>query len=123
MRDLLSRKDLIDTLYVMEHDYFFNIDEAVKSLFQARTIIRKYIKTKEIKDRSLINHVIIVNNILGVKRTNFAFYNTFTDFEFQFIKSALIFMSIYDANTGDEIEHDHPLLSLFNDIIERHKKL
>ena len=41
MRELLSRKDLIESLYVLENDYIINIDEAVKSLFQAITIIRK----------------------------------------------------------------------------------
>ena len=41
MRELLSRKDLTESLYVLDNDYFINIDEAVKSLFQARTIIRK----------------------------------------------------------------------------------
>ena len=44
MRELLSRKDLTESLYVLDSDYFINIDEAVKSLFQARTIIRKYLK-------------------------------------------------------------------------------
>lgn len=121
MRELLSRKDLIESLYVLENDYIINIDEAVKSLFQARTIIRKYLKTNDIKDRSLLNSVIIVNNILGVKRTNFAFYNTFTDLEFAYIKAVLIFINIYDVNFGCDIEYDDPLLSIFLDTIERHK--
>lgn len=119
MRELLSRKDLIESLYDLENDYFINIDEAVKSLFQARTIIRKYLKTNDIKDRSLLNSVIIVNNILGVKRTNFAFYNTFTDLEFSYIKSALIFANIYDNNFGCEIEFDEPILLLFKDCLQR----
>lgn len=122
MRDLLSRKDLLESIYILDNDYFFNIEEAIKSLFQARTIIRKYIKTKEIKDKSLINHVIIVNNILGVKRTNYALYNTFDDEEFSFIKSVLLFMDIHDKNFGDEIEHDLPLYSLFEDTLERYRK-
>lgn len=121
MRELLSRKDLIESLYVLENDYFINIDEAVKSLFQARTIIRKYLKTNDIKDRSLLNSVIIVNNILDVKRTNFAFYNTFTDIEFAYIKSILIFINIYDVDFGFDVEHDEPLLSIFIDTLERHK--
>ncbi len=119
MRELLSRKDLIESLYVLENDYIINIDEAVKSLFQARTIIRKYLKTNDIKDRSLLNSVIIVNNILGVKRTNFAFYNTFTDLEFAYIKSALIFANIYDSNFGCEIEFDEPIYLLFKDCLQR----
>lgn len=122
MRELLSRKDLIESLYILDDDYFFNIDESVKSLFQARTIIRKYMKTNEIKDRSLINHVIIVNNILGVNRTNFAFFNTFDDREYKYIKSVLLFMNIHDIHYGFDIDHDEPLLALFNDTLERHKK-
>lgn len=121
MRELLSRKDLIDSLFILDDDYYFNIDESVKSLFQARTIIRKYIKTSDIKDRSLINHVIIVNNILGVKRTNFAFFNTFDDKEFSYLKSVLMFMDIYDIEFGCDISHDQPLLDLFIDTLERHK--
>lgn len=119
MRELLSRKDLTESLYVLDSDYFINIDEAVKSLFQARTIIRKYLKTNEIKDRSLLNNVIIVNNILGVKRTNFAFYNTFTDIEFSYIKSALIFANIYDNDFGTDVEHDAPIYLLFEDCLRR----
>lgn len=119
MRELLSRKDLTESLYVLDSDYFINIDEAVKSLFQARTIIRKYLKTNEIKDRSLLNNVIIVNNILGVKRTNFAFYNTFTDIEFSYIKSALIFANIYDNDFGTDVDHDAPIYLLFEDCLRR----
>lgn len=119
MRELLSRKDLTESLYVLDNDYFINIDEAVKSLFQARTIIRKYLKTNEIKDRSLLNNVIIVNNILGVKRTNFAFYNTFTDIEFSYIKSALIFANIYDNDFGTDVDHDAPIYLLFEDCLRR----
>lgn len=121
MRELLSRKDLIESLYVLENDYFINIDEAVKSLFQARTIIRKYLKTNDIKDRSLLNSVIIVNNILGVKRANFSFYNTFNDVEFSYLKSVLLFMDIYDINFGDDIEYDKPIFHLFQHTLERHK--
>ena len=119
MRELLSRKDLTESLYVLDSDYFINIDEAVKSLFQARTIIRKYLKTNEIKDRSLLNNVIIVNNILGVRRTNFAFYNTFTDIEFSYIKSALIFANIYDNDFGTDVDHDAPIYLLFEDCLRR----
>lgn len=119
MRELLSRKDLIESLYVLDNDYYINIDDAVKSLYQARSIIRKYLKTNLIKDRSLLNNVIIVNNILGIKRTNFAFYNTFNDIEFSYIKSALLFANIYDNNFGNDIEFDDPIYLLFKDCLRR----
>lgn len=119
MRKLLSRVELVDLLYSQDIDYMVNINEAVRSLFQARTIIRKYIKTTDIKDRLLLNHIIIVNNLLGVKRTNFALYNSLTDIEFSYIKSVLIFIDIYDIEFGYEVDEDEPLLELFNDTLKR----
>lgn len=120
MRELISTKDLIDAL-ILEEDYYFNIDESIKSIIQARTIIRKYIKNKELKDRALLNHVIIVNNLLGVRRTNYAFYSTFNDEEFKYIKSVLLFMDIYDNKFGTHIDYDTPILELFIDTLNRHK--
>ncbi len=119
MRKLLSRVELVDSLYSQDIDYMVNINEAVRSLFQARTIIRKYIKTTDIKDRLLLNHIIIVNNLLGVKRTNFALYNSLTDTEFSYIKSVLLFIDIYDIEFGSEVDEDEPLLELFNDTLKR----
>lgn len=119
MRKLLSRVELVDSLYSQDIDYMVNINEAVRSLFQARTIIRKYIKTTDIKDRLLLNHIIIVNNLLGVKRTNFALYNSLTDTEFSYIKSVLLFINIYDIEFGSEVDEDEPLLELFNDTLKR----
>ena len=119
MRKLLSRVELGDSLYSQDIDYMVNINEAVRSLFQARTIIRKYIKTTDIKDRLLLNHIIIVNNLLGVKRTNFALYNSLTDTEFSYIKSVLLFIDIYDIEFGSEVDEDEPLLELFNDTLKR----
>ena len=119
MRKLLSRVELVDSLYSQDIDYMVNINEAVRSLFQARTIIRKYIKTTDIKDRLLLNHIIIVNNLLGVKRTNFALYNSLTDIEFSYIKSVLLFIDIYDIEFGSEVDEDEPLLELFNDTLKR----
>lgn len=119
MRKLLSRVELVDSLYSQDIDYMVNINEAVRSLFQARTIIRKYIKTTDIKDRLLLNHIIIVNNLLGVKRTNFALYNSLTDIEFSYIKSVLLFIDIYDIEFGSDVDEDEPLLELFNDTLKR----
>lgn len=119
MRKLLSRVELVDSLYSQDIDYMVNINEAVRSLFQARTIIRKYIKTTDIKDRLLLNHIIIVNNLLGVKRTNFALYNSLTDTEFSYIKSVLLFIDIYDIEFGSDVDEDEPLLELFNDTLKR----
>lgn len=119
MRKLLSRVELVDSLYYQDIDYMVNVNEAVRSLFQARTIIRKYIKTTDIKDRLLLNHIIIVNNLLGVKRTNFALYNSLTDVEFSYIKSVLLFLNVYDIEFGSEVDEDEPLLELFNDTLQR----
>ncbi len=121
MREILSRKDLISSLCDLDFDYFINIDDAVKSIYASRTIIRKYIKSNDIKDKLLLNNVIITNNIFGVKLTNYAFYHTFSDEEYKFVKSVLIFLNVYDDTFGFEIEEDVHLLSLFNDTLQRYK--
>lgn len=121
MREILSRKDLLEALYDLDFEYSINIDDAVKSMFQARSIIRKYIKTKDVKDKLLINSVIISNNILGVKLTNYALYHTFDDFEYSYIKSVLIFLNIYDQTFGYDIDEDVSLYNLFKDTLVRYK--
>lgn len=121
MREILSRKDLLESLYELDFEYSINIDDAVKSMFQARSIIRKYIKTKDVKDKLLINSVIISNNILGVKLTNYALYHTFDDFEYSYIKSVLIFLNIYDQTFGYDIDEDVSLYNLFKDTLVRYK--
>lgn len=121
MREILSRKDLVESLYDLDFDYYVNIDDAVKSLYVARTIIRKYIKTNDIKDKMLLNNIIITNNIFGIKLSNYAFYHTFTDEEYKFVKSVLIFLNIYDNTFGFDVEEDEPLLNLFHDTLSRYK--
>lgn len=121
MREILSRKDLLEALYDLDFEYSINIDDAVKSMFQARSIIRKYIKTKDVKDKLLINSVIISNNILGVKLTNYALYHTFDDFEYSYIKSVFVFLNIYDQTFGYDIDEDVPLYNLFKDTLIRYK--
>lgn len=121
MREILSRKELINSLCDLDFDYFINIDDAVKSIYASRTIIRKYVKSNDIKDKLLLNNVIITNNIFGVKLSNYAFYHTFTNDEYRFIKSVLVFLNIYDESFGFEIEEDQALLDLFNDTLSRYK--
>ena len=121
MREILSRKELINSLCDLDFDYFINIDDAVKSIYASRTIIRKYIKSNDIKDKLLLNNVIITNNIFGVKLSNYAFYHTFSNEEYKFIKSVLVFLNIYDESFGFEIEEDQALLDLFNDTLLRYK--
>lgn len=121
MREILSRKDLVESLYDLDFDYYVNIDDAVKALYASRTIIRKYIKTNDIKDKVLLNNVIITNNIFGVKLSNYAFYHTFDDEEFKFVKSVLVFLNIYDNKFGFDIDEDVHLLNLFNDTLSRYK--
>lgn len=121
MREILTRKDLIKSLCELDFDYYINIDDAVKSIYASRTIIRKYIKSNDIKDKLLLNNVIITNNIFGVKLSNYAFYHTFTDDEYKFVKSVLVFLNIYDNTFGFEVEEDESLLNLFNDTLCRYK--
>ena len=122
MREVLSRKDLTTSLYNLDIEYHINIDEAVRSVFQTRTIIRKYVRTNDIQDKRLINNVIIINNIIGVKLTNYALYHTFDDFEYRYIKAVLIFLNIYDESFGFDVDEDIPLLNLFNDTLSRYNK-
>lgn len=122
MREVLSRKDLTTSLYDLDIEYHINIDEAVRSVFQTRTIIRKYVRTNDIQDKRLINNVIIINNIIGVKLTNYALYHTFDDFEYRYIKAVLIFLNIYDESFGFDVDEDIPLLNLFNDTLSRYNK-
>lgn len=121
MREVLSKRELTESLYNLDSNYFVNIDDAVRSIIAARTIIRKYIRTNDIKDKLLLNNIIIANNILGVKLTNYAIYNTFDDIEFSFVKSVLLFLNIYDNAFGFENENDEALLALFNDTLMRYK--
>lgn len=121
MREVLSKRELTENLYNLDSNYYINIDDAVKSIIAARTIIRKYIRSNDIKDKLLLNNIIIANNILGVKLTNYAIYNTFDDIEFPYAKSVLVFLNIYDSKFGFENDCDKPLLDLFNDTLMRYK--
>lgn len=121
-KEILSKSQIIDLLYSYNFNYYVEINDAVKSLFTARHIIRKYIKTQDIKDKLLINSIIIANNILGIKLTNVAIYNIFNDEEYKYIKAVLVFLNIYDNNYGDNFEVDIHLINLFNDTLNRYQK-
>lgn len=120
MRDLLSRRELTDSLNSLEYDYPVHIETAISSVFQARTIIRKYIATTVIKDRLLVNNIIICNNILGPEVTNYAVYHSMDDVEYQYAKSVLLFLDIYDIRFGTDIDEDTSLLDLFIDTLTRY---
>lgn len=123
MREVLSKRELTENLYNLDSNYYINIDDAVRSIIAARTIIRKYMRSNDIKDKLLLNNIIIANNILGVKLTNYAIYNTFDDNEFPYAKSVLLFLNIYDSKFGFENDLDKPLLDLFNDTLTRYKNI
>ncbi len=120
MRDLLSRRELTESLYELDFDYPVHIDTAITAIFQARTIIRKYINTTVIKDRLLVNNIIITNNILGPEITNYAIYHALDDQEYQHIKSVLLFLDIYDIRFGTNIDEDTALYELFVDTLTRY---
>lgn len=120
MRDLLSRRELTDSLNSLEYDYPVHIDTAISAVFQARTIIRKYMASTVIKDRLLVNNIIICNNILGPEVTNYAIYHSMDDVEYQHAKSVLLFLDIYDIRFGTDIDEDSSLYELFVDTLARY---
>ena len=108
--DNLTESNLL--LYAAKHYYnprFSDIDEFYEDLKRFKYIkrlLRRYIKTHDLKTQLLLNHIIIIYNIFGDAGTPLLFYKLEKEY-WSSLKSILIFLNRIDENSFPSIEVDN----------------
>jgi hypothetical protein len=95
--------------------------EDLKRIKYIRKLITRYIEKGELKERLILNHIIILNNVFGPEALSKILYLKLND-QMYYVKPFLILLNILPEkiyNVNDKEEIDTNLISMDNKIIER----
>jgi hypothetical protein len=91
----------------------------LKRIKYIKKLIKKYVETKELKERLIINHLIVLNNVFGATHLPRILYLKMKP-HFQYLKPFLIYMDILPEklyNVGDESVVDTDLIPMDDFIV------
>jgi hypothetical protein len=129
MHDILTDDNFI--LYCAQHydgrycsstqDFFDDLNR----LKYIKKLITRYIQNGDLKERLILNHIIVLNNVFGATVTCKILYFKLRD-EFKYIKPFLILLNIlpeFIYNVNGENAIDTNLISMDQTIIEVLRKI
>lgn len=120
MVQLLSEDNFIE--YAMEHYHSLQqssaeeFHEDLKRIQYVRALISKYVKDKDmLKERLILNHIIILQNVFGVKASVVLLFLKLPKEYWAILKTFLVFLNYMPANieelsiVSDEVSIDQYL--------------
>lgn len=96
-------------------------DEDLRRIKYIRKLITRYLKNEDLKERLILNHIIILNNCFGPEALNKILYFKLKDY-MKYVKPFLILLNIlpeYIYNVGDEKVISTDLIEIDPVIVER----
>ena len=112
--DELTEKNVL--LYAAKHYYkpqFSDVEEFYEDLKRFKYIKRlfkKYVDTKVLKERLLLNHFIVLKNVFGTDASVTLLLYKVEKEHWHILKSFLIYLNMIQENELKEIEHDNYVL-------------
>lgn len=68
-------------------------EEDFKRIKYVKRLIRKYKRNKELKERLLLNHIIILGNVFGIEATVKMLYHRMDEEDFPVLKTILLYLN------------------------------
>ena len=106
-------KKIIENLLIENEDVFYCENEFRQDVYNIMIIqkmIKRFIKTKMINEKLLLNNIVISLNTFGIKRMNYVFKAFLKKEEFEIMKSFLLFLNSFtlfnDKTTSNRIIDD-----------------
>lgn len=96
-------------------------DEDLRRIKYIRKLITRYLKNDDLKERLILNHIIILNNCFGPEALNKILYFKLKDY-MKYVKPFLILLNIlpdYIHNVGDEKLVQTDLIEIDHIIVEK----
>jgi hypothetical protein len=87
--------------------------EDLKRFKYIKRLLKKYIKTGDLKTHLLLNHIIIIYNIFGDAGTPLLFFKLETEY-WSSLKSILVFLSRIDKSSMSNVKLDEFCLQELN---------
>jgi|TARA_B100001094_G_C17408602_1_gene429064 hypothetical protein len=87
--------------------------EDLKRFKYIKRLLKKYIKTGDLKTHLLLNHIIIIYNIFGDAGTPLLFFKLETEY-WSSLKSILVFLSRIDESSMSNVKLDEFCLQELN---------
>jgi len=129
LNDLVDDKNFV--LYCARHyliDRHYTTDEFLEDINRIKYIkklITRYIESAELRERLILNHIIILNNCFGSIVLNKILYLKLKQ-QWKYIQPFLVFLNIHQEkiyNVGDEVIIDMDYSSMDESILDRLRKL
>lgn len=90
-------------------------------VFQAaKRTVNSFLKSGEIEEKLLINHVILALNSFGKQKTNKIFRCMMDDVQFSVVKAILMFLGQYDYSLAQEVYPNRIMIDILRDITHRY---
>lgn len=87
-------------------------EDDLKRFKYIKRLLRRYYETNELKERLLLNHLTILNNVFGPEATNtLLLYKVQSSF-WPALKSFLIFLNTIEKHELSHIQHDESVLEI-----------
>jgi hypothetical protein len=119
MFDSYDLSDLNFLIYAMKafespNHILSEFDEDLKKIKYIKRLIRRYINTGNLKERLILNHIIILTNVFGVEPTVKMLFFKLDQKEYSALKTFLVFLNfmpdrIHGLNGKDLISSDIPI--------------
>jgi hypothetical protein len=100
----------------------FNEEEFKKDFFKffiIRKMIKRFIDYGIIREKLILNNIIICLNVFGIDTTNYILRVICTDNEFSIVKSCLVFLNSFNLQ-NDNTEINQVITDILNDITYRY---
>lgn len=110
-----------DNKYYTDEEFI----EDLNRIKYIKKLITRYIENNDLKERLILNHIIILNNVFGPEITCKILYLKLKS-QMEHIKPFLILLNILPDkiyNVGEEIEIDTSLIGMNKEIIARLRKI
>jgi len=110
--------------YTKPNAIMSELEEDIKRFKYIKRLIRKYQQTGELKERLILNHIIVLGNVFGIEATvRMLFYKLETN-EYHIIKTFLMFLNympkiIYGINGRDIYSSDITIDLVVTDALRR----
>lgn len=80
-------------VYDKPHLAFSEFEEDLKRVKYVKRLIRKYRQTKDLKERLILNHIIVLGNVFGIEPTVRLLFYRMDKQDYPVLKTFLLFLS------------------------------
>lgn len=97
---------------------FFSLSEFksdMSTVTNIKKMLSRYCTSGKLNERLILNHIITLNNVFGIKSTNIILFYKLEDKFHPAIKSLLIHLDIYiNSNLTNRIQYDKKIMDLLD---------